>query len=229
MATFNKWQTPFYVGEVKDHDKVVDAFMPFILKEKEYFHSPWTLANCLSSCHHDKNSVMPWDVWWDAVTPNFSEYLNSLEPVSDYEIKLLDSWCNIYKEGGYQEIHDHSAPKNNFSCSYFFEYPDDTVTGGELILENTKFTDITATGLENMFKSFNQKCFIPNVKSGVIVIFPSWIKHFTSPNKSKKRRTTFSANVTIEPRFTPEQMQKFPTEGSVGDFNFNYLGEHDAN
>ena len=197
--------------------------MLHILKEKDYFHAPWTLANCLSSCHHELNAQMPWDIWWDAVSPNFAEYLNSLEPVADYEIKLLDSWCNIYKEGGFQEIHDHSAPKNNFSCSYFFEYPDDTVTGGELILENTKFTDITATGLENKFKSFNPKCFIINVKRESSNI--SWKKHFTSPTKVK-RRTTFSANVEIETRFKRADAE---APQGQGDFNFNYPREHDAN
>ena len=35
MSTIPAWPTHFYVGEVKDHNKMVEAFMPYLLKEKE--------------------------------------------------------------------------------------------------------------------------------------------------------------------------------------------------
>lgn len=197
MSMNPAWPTWFYVGQVKDHNKVVDAFMPYILKEKEYFHEPWTLASCLSSCQHDKNGEMPWNVWADAIKPNFEEFLNGMQPFTNYSIDIIESWVNIYKKGGYQEIHDHMFPGRCFSCSYFFEKPEGEDARGELVFENMDYSRISATGLDRVFQQMKTKLFIPEVKTGDIVFFPSWVKHFTHPNNSNQRRTTFSANFAV--------------------------------
>ena len=219
MTTVPCWPTHFYVGQVKDHDKIVEAFMPYILNEKKYFHDTWTLARCKSSCHHPENDKMPWELWFEAVRPNFEEYFASLQPIAKYNFKVLDAWANIYHKDGYQEIHDHSSPHNHFSCSYFFEYPDDIDKGGELILENTNFDRVSSTGVDRIFQQWNQKCYIPKVQSGTIVIFPSWAKHFTNSNPSNKRRVTFSGNFSVTEEFDPSK-----TVGSIESYNHNYLG-----
>jgi hypothetical protein len=192
-----QWPTWFYVGEVKDHDKITEAFMPYILKEKEYFHEPWTLAKCKSSCQHEKNSELPWDVWSEAVKPNFQEYMNGLQPFAPMHVDIIESWVNIYYKDGFQEIHDHSFPGRTFSCSYFFEI--DTAEGarGELVFENPDYQMGSMAGLDRIFQQFKNKIFVPKVKPGTIVFFPSWVKHFTYPNMSDKRRTTFSANFSV--------------------------------
>ena len=191
------WPTWFYVGEVKDHDKIVEAFMPYILNEKEYFHEPWTLAKCKSSCQHPKNETLPWNVWSEAIKPNFMEYMDGLQPFAPMKIDIVESWVNIYYKEGFQEIHDHSFPGRTFSCSYFFEI--DTAEGarGELVFENMDYTMTSMAGLDRIFQQFKTKCFVPKVKPGTIVFFPSWVKHFTHPNMSNKRRTTFSANFSV--------------------------------
>ena len=220
MSTIPAWPTHFYVGEVKDHDKVVEAFMPYIIKEKEYFRDTWTLSRCSSSCGHELNDQMPWKVWWDAIQPNFTEYFEALGPTKPYTFELIECWGNIYHHGGFQEIHDHSCPDRMFACSYFFEYPDDVETGGELVIENTEFNRVTATGIDRVFKHFNTKCYIPKVKSGTIVIFPSWTYHFTNPNKSHKRRTTFSGNFKVREQLDPNSPE---AAGSVEPYAHDYM------
>jgi hypothetical protein len=194
--------------------------MPYIIKEKEYFRDTWTLSRCSSSCGHELNDQMPWKVWWDAIQPNFTEYFEALGPTKPYTFELIECWGNIYHHGGFQEIHDHSCPDRMFACSYFFEYPDDVETGGELVLENTEFNRVTATGIDRVFKHFNTKCYIPKVKSGTIVIFPSWTYHFTNPNKSHKRRTTFSGNFKVREQLDPNSLE---AAGSVEPYAHDYM------
>ena len=54
-----------------------------------------------------------------------------------------------------------------------------------------------SNGLDRIFQQFKNKVFVPKVEPGTIVFFPSWVKHFTYPNMSDKRRTTFSANFSV--------------------------------
>ena len=193
---YSVWPTWFYVGEVKEHDKVVEAFLPYIESE-EFFHHPWPLAKCKSSCQHPGNAQFPWDVWNQAIKPNLVEYMEGLNSVAPMSIDIVESWVNIYYRDGFQEIHDHGYPGRSISCSYFFEKDTSNDSGGELVFENMDYTTTTMSGLDRIFQGFQTKYFIPEVKPGTIVFLPSWIKHYTHPNTSDQRRVTFSASFDI--------------------------------
>ena len=195
---YQVWPTLFYVGKVKNHDKIVESFMPYILNEKEYFHEPWELAKCKSSCQHDNNKNMPWNIWHESIKDNFMEYMEGLKPYSPMKMDIVDSWANIYHKEGFQEMHDHGCPGVNFSCSYFLEIDREEGSGGELHFEDMNYTMASMAGLNVIFQQFDTKWFVPKIEPGTIVFFPSWVKHFTSPNLSNKRRTTFSANFNVE-------------------------------
>lgn len=197
MNIQSHWATHFYVGKVADHDKVLAAMLPYI-NDDSNFTEPFIFSKCKSSCQSPNNSNFPWDVFYDAIRPNVAEYLDSLGPSCQYTIRSNEVWANIYEQHGYQEIHDHAFPNRSLSCAYVLEMPEGDNVGGELIFENTHFPVIQATGLNRIFDAFNYEKFIPKLEAGTLVMFPCWVKHYVLPNKTTQRRTTISANFSIE-------------------------------
>ena len=196
MSKQSHWATHFYIGQVKDHAKILDTFLP-IIEDDSNFIQPWIYSKCKSTCQHPENHNLPWDTFYDAIKPNMEEYLESLHPSSPYRISSDEVWLNIYEEGGYQEIHDHAFPNRAFSCAYVVELPQGE-DHGKLIFENTAFTTVQLTGINRIFDAFNYEKFIPELSPGTLVIFPSWVKHYVLPNNTSSRRTTISANFTVE-------------------------------
>lgn len=196
MSKQSHWATHFYVGQVKDQDKILNTFLP-IIEDDSNFIQPWIYSKCKSTCQHPGNNNLPWEIFYNAIKPNIEEYLESLHPSSPYKIGSNEVWLNVYEEGGYQEIHDHAFPNRAFSCAYIIELPQDE-NHGKLVFENTSFATIQLTGLNRIFDAFNYEKFIPELSPGTLVIFPSWVKHYVLPNCTSSRRSTISANFTIE-------------------------------
>jgi len=194
MSTYSDWATHFYVGQVTDHEKILESFLPY-LENDEYFSEPWIYSHCKSTCQNPKNLELPWDIFFNGIKPNVSEYLESLRPSCQYKISSNEAWVNIYSQHGFQEIHDHAFPNRAFACAYVLEFPEDS---GPLVFENTNFPIVQSTGINRIFDAFNYEKFIPKLSPGTLVIFPSWIKHYVLPNRSTDRRTTISANFAVE-------------------------------
>jgi hypothetical protein len=195
--TTSEWSTHFYVGQVTAHEQIVTSLTPF-LNDATNFGNPWIYSNCKSTCQQHSNSLIPWNVFYQAIQPNIQEYLKSLEPLCEYKIHSNEVWMNLYDQGEYQEIHDHAFPNRSFSCAYMLELPQEENCGGQLIFENPNFSIVQATGINRIFNAFSQGKFIPNIQEGTLVIFPSWASHYVLPNKSTSRRITISANFSIE-------------------------------
>lgn len=193
--TISQWSTYFHIGKVKEHSEILTQFTPFI-EDESNFVEPWMYSKCKSTCQHPNNENLPWNYFFEAIKLNVENFFQSLEPSVNYHISCDEVWLNVYEKNGYQEIHDHAFPNRSFSCAYMLELPEDQPAG--LIFENTNFPIIQSTGINRIFDAFNYEKFIPNLTEGMLVIFPSWIKHYVLPNNSDSRRTTISANFKIE-------------------------------
>jgi hypothetical protein len=196
MSTVTHWGTHFYVGKVEDHEKILSSMLPY-LNDPNNFLEPWVYSKCKSTCQHPNNKNLPWHVFFEAVRPNIEEYFDKLDPMIPYTVNCDEIWMNIYEEGGYQEIHDHSFPNRSFALAYILEMPNEENVGGQLIFENTNFPIVQSTGINRIFSAFNYEKFIPELEEGTLVVFPSWIKHYVLPNQSKQRRASISANIII--------------------------------
>lgn len=194
---YDIWHTRIYVGKVRDHEKVKQAFLPY-LEDPTFFSKSWALShNCISTLNSDKNEELPWQVWFDAISPNLHEMIEQYAPRHPIMLDVMEQWANIYYKNGFQEIHEHIAEGRSFSCSYFIEKPQGEDVGGELIFDNAAMSLQRACDLPQTFHTMEDNLFIPSVSEGTLVVFPSWVKHFTNPNLSDERRSTISANFRI--------------------------------
>lgn len=198
--TIPQWATYFYLGTVKDHQKILTEMLPYI-EDPSYFIDPWIYSKCKSTCQSLRNKELPWNVFFEAIKPNLEEFFASLNPLCEYKISSDEVWLNLYERDGFQEIHDHAFPNRAFSCAYILELPKEKNSGGELVFENTNFPIIQSTGINRIFNAFNYEKFIPTLEEGMLIIFPSWVKHYVLPNRSDQRRVTISANFRLEGKY----------------------------
>ena len=136
-----------------------------------------------------------------------------IQPIVDVADKLghrftklkLDSWFNAYKDFQWQEFHHHLP--SMLSGIYFISY--DPGTHGRLTFKNplgdwrisqTVKMNYLPNNPANPKDTLLTEDFVPGVKEGDLIVFPSGLRHAVKiPNKKpKKLRITFSFNVTYE-------------------------------
>ena len=88
-----------------------------------------------------------------------------------WELKWIDFWGNVYRQGEYTQTHEHVP--STFSFVYFLK---------------SQWNDSPL-----VFSDFGHTI---RPKQGRYVIFPSHLKHHVPPQKSKNIRMTLSGNMT---------------------------------
>jgi hypothetical protein len=90
------------------------------------------------------------------------------------KIIINNVWFQQYIQNDFHSFHVHE--RTSWNCVYYLEFDKDT----------------PGTTFKNFFdKSF----YTPEVEEGDIIIFPSFIRHTSLPNKSKTRKTIIAFNV----------------------------------
>jgi hypothetical protein len=119
--------------------------------------------------------------------PSIELFANDLEATIKYT--MYNPWMNLYKRGDHQEVHEHSG--NDISCVFF-------ANSGEGFAE-FYFKDRNSIFLtEKVKRLINYKnVYVPDVKEGDIIFFPSNLEHGVSPHNSDVTRRTLSVNLTL--------------------------------
>lgn len=104
--------------------------------------------------------------------------------------KMTNLWLSINNTKDYNVLHDH--PQSKISGVFYTNAPPDS---GDLIFSNPVETEHFFNNEElNEFNLYNCGKYAVKPKDGMIVIFPSFLKHEVGPNLTKNRRISFSFN-----------------------------------
>jgi len=120
-------------------------------------------------------------------------------------------WVNYRPPGTDHPAHTH--PNNYLSGTYYVSTP----TGGNAIVfrDPRAETNIIAPKFSEQTELNSREIMVP-VKSGMLVMFPSWLPHFVPANQGDTDRITVSFNVMFEsygetisrPKWTFDQTPK---------------------
>ena len=144
-----------------------------------------------------------------AAVAQLEKYLDMLarKPVS---FDIGNSWCTIYGKGHY--VPEHIHPNANLSCVF---YADATEGTGEIVFKNPMYPSY-AMNHEDGYGLFTDSFYVAP-KKGMMVIFPSFVPHYTTPHDDEKERIIFSCNANLK---TSEGYQeKFSIEGKGNDYS----------
>jgi len=107
-----------------------------------------------------------------------------------HDLVLNEMWLNQNGPGDFNSPHVH--PNSFLSGAYYVKMPDG---GGDI-----EFTDPAPARLVSPYPSKDGNIHASpkiayGVRTGMLLVFPSWLQHGVSPNKSQETRVSISFNV----------------------------------
>ena len=105
----------------------------------------------------------------------------------DFELRLDTTWFNINPPLGSNKMHIH--PGGAFSGVYVIQKPKDS---GNLILYDPKVQQFPLREPRNKTRRDRIEL---DMQEGEIIIFPAWLQHSVTVNRSKEERVTMSFNL----------------------------------
>jgi hypothetical protein len=138
-----------------------------------------------------KWDTSPWswtDLDWlpvkEFINQQLVEYANSVYPNNDQiNPTIRRSWTVTYNEGGYQEPHCHPP----MDLSVLFVVQDNP--GGNLV-----FVNPAVQSSYSNFQPYSQSILL---KEGSLLIWPSWILHYTLPTVQGDDKIVISLDVSL--------------------------------
>ena len=110
------------------------------------------------------------------------EEFNMLSETLKKDIRIEDAWSVSYKKGEYHSVHNHSS--TGLSGILYLEQPKDAPVTQYIQPWNDYISDRTV--------------YLPiPIQEGSIVVVPSFIQHFSSPNESKKIKKIISWDLSV--------------------------------
>ena len=130
-------------------------------------------------------------------------YKKYLYKMFDKPVELIinDIWFNYYSNGEYQEPHHHinslsvTNRQAHFSCIHYLKF-------NENVHEPAIFFDPLALiryhSIELDSNNYNER-YVPNVKEGTLMMFPSYLEHYVSKNAPTPDdpRVTIAFNIVL--------------------------------
>lgn len=184
---------PVYHGVVSNRHLIYDNITEdMLMHDLETNIENWQ-CNCKTSWRNIEK--LSWkEIFYEAIEPNIVEYLTSLSPLQEFSIVHKGAWANFYDEHDHQEAHNHFGRESLFSYSFNFKIPEDQENRSAFNIRDMD-NDAVKYSYSN-FKIF-ENCKSYNLGAGTIIIFPSWVWHSVTPNRTKDRRITISGNIDI--------------------------------
>ena len=150
-----------------------------------------TTWNCNSTCIN----MLPRDIL-PFVTGALKEFGDELGKSA--KVFIDAAWINFYREGAFQELHNHVGHGCQLALVYFLNY--NQQEDGRFYFYDTN-TEIVSSDLATLFNgpvgSFGSIVY-PNVAEGDILIFPSYLHHGVSPHNAAQVRATVSCNLSFK-------------------------------
>jgi uncharacterized protein (TIGR02466 family) len=114
----------------------------------------------------------------------------------EFLISMDNAWININKKNHYNLPHHHSY--GLFSGVYYVKAEGKNI--GDVVFLNPCVTQSVCIS-EHIIKTknpFNSSSYTVTPKTGMILIFPSWMMHYTNPNETDKDRISIAFNCYIK-------------------------------
>ena len=135
-----------------------------------------------------KERIDPIEIYKELI-PSIQEFCNDLK-IKSIEIKVSDAWRNTYKNGYFQEPHDHADC--DLACVIFLDdYAEEEST---LYFTNLRHQCEPTEIWSNIVNVHSWKM---TPDKGSVIFFPSHMLHGVTPHNLKKERITVSLNLTL--------------------------------
>lgn len=194
---------PYYVVDLDLTDKDISEMLSEIYqiqKEKKFTKPEDWVSKCATS--YGSSTTFPPDtkvykVFNERVALALTNYMKDNTKLSVIKNRKIDIsiWYSIYKPGEWREKHNHIDNNGVASGILYLKTPENSGTTRwynplEKLMASIGSSDNHAIQTLERDHDYPQR-------PGQLVLFPPYVDHDVSPNKSKEDRVTLSFNVNI--------------------------------
>ena len=129
---------------------------------------------------------------FEIIKPHTIEYFKKFE--FDAELYLTNFWFNINRYKDVNVLHHH--PQSAISGVLYFQVPKDS---GNIIFENPNWHIDYTWSSERIrnFNDYNMQSYYIQSADKLLLLFPSYLRHYVKPNMSKEDRICMSFNLGV--------------------------------
>ena len=190
---FNKVQEPVLSIIQKEFDSVV---LEFEKNNSFQYNTGWLPGtHKLSDINFKTNFLEAYklDTFVNELSMHVNAYLRELGVPSDKikEFKITHSWMTHFSPNEFAHVHDHGSV--DISGVYYYK-ANGQLEGGSIQFDNP--VDQIKTWYLSETTGRNQVAYPAEV--GKIILFPGWLKHGVTVNRSDENRMSVSFNIVFK-------------------------------
>jgi len=191
------FSTPIWINEIENNEKINQELLNYIYAEKE--NDPIGTRKSNVRGWHSKefdlnnNSLKN---FLGAISPKIKDAIDDMGWDTNKQIvKITSMWSIINKKDSFNERHHHG--NSALSAAYYVNADNDS---GDIVFYDPRQAFIYSHPENSKINDLNAQIKSVNPKSGLLVLFPSYLDHSVNPNCSKKDRVVISFNISLIPR-----------------------------
>lgn len=145
---------------------------------------------------YPNDSVLAWADWVKDCLFQASAKSNKSywPPGLNIAVEIHESWCHITRDGGYHDVHIHA--NSAWSCIYYLDIGDTDIDNKNGVNRFYNPTSVGYSDAGTMYASEESSIDI-SPRNGMLIVFPSWLKHSALVYRGTKPRYILSANSRI--------------------------------
>jgi uncharacterized protein (TIGR02466 family) len=183
------FQTPLFVFKLHDHTLVDQMLLKVISEQRSLDASGQEVSNVLG-WHSQGNlfgleEVKPFRELIDAAIAESAIAMG----YENVRIQAANCWANVNPKHASNKIHDHANCL--FSGVYYVKAPD---ACGTLMFYDPRSARTFYKPMVPTYTAFTADAIAHVAEAGLLLIFPSWLRHGVEPNLSDEERISVSFN-----------------------------------
>ena len=133
------------------------------------------------------------DVLFAALIEQVRSMHGRLSRIADFRARyMLQAWATVLEHGDYMQVHDHADA--HWSVVYYVDVGDsDDPASGRISWINPVDGHRSLPGV-----SLVQSTFACTPRTGLLVVFPGWLRHTVEPYRGSRPRIVIAANIEVQ-------------------------------
>ncbi|MBT3777894.1 MAG: hypothetical protein HOF83_07615 [Pelagibacteraceae bacterium] len=188
-----KFATPIWVSPLDNVSKINIDLLKYIYDLRKKDPKGIKRSNMLGwhSNNIDITKSQPHQNFFNKISSNLAQVAKDMSwNKTRHHYKITNTWAIINPPLACNQSHIHS--NNLISAAYYVKFPKN---GGRFIAEDPRETSLYYHPVCDKVNSLNEQNVAIEPKTGLLVMFPSYVKHWVEPNLSKEDRVIISFNI----------------------------------
>ncbi len=191
------FSTPVWTSQIDNYENINSKLKDFIYNQKE--NDPdGTVKSNIKGWHSKTFDLQnkSLGIFLNALKPKIEEAIEDMGwDINNQIVKITSMWSIINKKDSFNERHHHG--NSALSAAYYVNAEQNS---GDIVFYDPRHSFIFSHPESSKLNDLNAQTKSISPKSGLLVLFPSYLDHSVQTSKSTEDRIVISFNVSLIPK-----------------------------